>query len=155
MEHRQRWAALAGVLALLSLAPSSAEAQARDSRSSRDPVSGATLGQNFPNPFTTETTIPFTIGSWPECADPGRQYRVSLRVYNLLAQLVAVPVLTGGSSGASTGQPLRDVMLTCGEYTAYWDGSYSDGSRNVSSGVYLYHLEVDRRPLVKKLVVMK
>ncbi len=155
MEQRQRWAALVTVFACLSLASSSAEAQVRDSRSSRDPVSGATLGQNFPNPFSAETTIPFTIGSWPECADPGRQYRVSLRVYNMLAQLVAVPVLNAGSSGASTGQGIRDVMLTCGEYTAYWDGRYSDGSRDVSSGVYLYHLEVDRRPLVKKMVVMK
>ena len=27
---------------------------------------------------------------------PGRQHRVSLRIYNLLAQLVAVPVLQGG-----------------------------------------------------------
>lgn len=155
MEQRQRWAACAIVLTLLSLAPGSAEAQGRDARSSRDAVSGATLGQNFPNPFNTETTIPFTIGGWPECVDAGRQYRVTLRVYNMLAQPVAVPVLNGGSSGASTGQPLRDVMLTCGEYQAFWDGKSSDGSRDLSSGVYLYHLEVDRRPLVRKLVFMK
>jgi hypothetical protein len=113
------------------------------------------LAQNYPNPFNPETTIPFSVGGGPTCTDHGRQYRVSLRIYNLLTQLVAVPVLQGGSGGVAGGQPLENVLLTCGQYTAYWDGKYRNTGRDVASGIYLYRLEVNGRPLFRKMIVTK
>jgi len=149
----QRWAARLLVLALCALGTRSAAAQATQ-QSSRDPVTGSVLGQNFPNPITTETTIPFSIGGAPACPDAGRQFRVSLKIYNVLAQFVGTPVLQGGATGIGGGLPINDVLLTCGQYTAYWDGKYLDG-RDASSGVYVYRLEVDGKAIFRKMIVMK
>ncbi|MFN8667614.1 MAG: hypothetical protein U0164_10595 [Gemmatimonadaceae bacterium] len=113
------------------------------------------LGQNYPNPFNPETTIPFSIGGAPGCTDAGRQYRVSLKIYNVLAQFVGTPVLQGGSSSVAGGQPLSNVLLTCGQYTAYWDGKYLANGREVASGVYVYRLEIDGKPIFRKMIVMK
>jgi hypothetical protein len=111
------------------------------------------LGQNYPNPFNPTTTIPFAIGDAPSCTDHSRLYRVTLRIYNVLAQLVAVPVMQGTTNSA--GQPLENVQLSCGQYTAYWNGMYLASSREVASGVYLYRLEVDGKMIVRKMIVMK
>jgi hypothetical protein len=148
-----RWAARFVVLALCALVTRSAAAQA--TQQSRDPVTGSSLGQNYPNPFNPETTIPFSIGGAPNCTDVGRQYRVSLKIYNVLAQFVATPVLQGGSSSVAGGQALSNVLLTCGQYTAYWDGKYITNGREVASGVYVYRLEVDGKPIFRKMIVMK
>ena len=115
---KQWWAALLVVLALCAFNPRYTAAQSTQ-QGGRDQGAGAVLGQNYPNPFNPETTIPFSIGGAPGCPDPSRQFRVSLRIYNVLAQLVAVPVLQGGSAGVAGGQPLSNVLLTCGQYTAY------------------------------------
>lgn len=149
-----RWAARGLVLAVCALVTRSAAAQATQ-QSSRDPVTGSSLGQNYPNPFNPETTIPFSIGGAPTCSDLGRQYRVSLKIYNVLAQLVATPVLQGGSASVAGGQPLAGVLLTCGQYTAYWDGKYMNNGREVASGVYMYRLEIDGKPIIRKMIVMK
>ncbi|MFL5577097.1 MAG: hypothetical protein ACJ79S_14135 [Gemmatimonadaceae bacterium] len=151
------WAALTTVLVLSALMPRAAAAQQTTPQSppSRGRNAGFGLGQNYPNPFNPETTIPFTIGDTPTCTDPARQYRVTLRIYNLLAQLVAVPVLQGSAGDVAGGQPLENVMLTCKQYTAYWNGKYRNTDREVASGIYLYRLEVDGKAIVKKMIVMK
>src|SRR5438094_6903635 len=113
------------------------------------------LGQNFPNPVNRDTRIPFFVGDPSGCADAGRQHRVSLRIYNLLAQQVAVPVLQGGFGNAAGGEPLESLLLTCGVYLAYWDGKYSQTGNDVASGIYLFRLEVDGKVLVKKMIVRK
>jgi hypothetical protein len=64
---------------------------------------------------------------------------------------VAVPVLQGGDGN----EPLENVLLTCGQYLAYWDGKYSQTGEDVASGIYLFRLEVDGKPLVKKMIVRK
>ena len=110
------------------------------------------LKQNYPNPFNPATTIPFTLtGEWWAS---GRQPVVSLKVYNVLGQLVAIPVLQG------TGEKLDDVALSCGDtagcsYTAYWDGKVLGTDREAASGVYLYQLVVDGRRYTKKMLIMK
>ncbi|HEU4563157.1 MAG TPA: hypothetical protein VFS05_00865 [Gemmatimonadaceae bacterium] len=115
---------------------------------------GVQLGQNYPNPFNPATTIPFTLGDAPDCTtDGGRQHRVTLRIYNVLAQLVAIPVLQGGNGAA--GQPLMNVTLSCGAYTAYWNGNYLVTSEKVPSGVYIYLIEVDGHAIGKKMIVMR
>lgn len=147
---KNRWAARLVVLALLVFLPRLVVAQ-----QGRDGKSGASLGQNYPNPFNPETTIPFTIGGGSDCAEPGKQYRVTLRIFNVLAQLIAVPRLQGGDANVSGGTYLENVYLTCGDYTAYWDGKFLKSDREVASGIYIYRLEVNGKPLLKKMIVQK
>jgi hypothetical protein len=78
------WAALV-VLALSAFMPGSLSAQGSSTQSGRARGPGLELGQNYPNPFNPETKIPFSIGDGAGCADPSRLYRVSLRIYNVLA----------------------------------------------------------------------
>ena len=150
---RLRWAALLMVLALSALVPSRLEAQGVDRSRRQNP-----LGQNYPNPFNPETTIPFAVGDSATCANnPGQKFRVSLRIYNVLAQLVAVPILQAGTSTspAGTSAPLNNVELPCGSYTAYWDGKYLNTGREVASGVYVYQLVINGRVYTRKMLVAK
>src|SRR5918999_5368524 len=113
-----RWAALLFVLALGALVPGNAAAQQGNTPpNARERSPGFELGQNYPNPFNPATTIPFVVGDAPACTESSRLYRVTLRIYNVLAQLVAIPILQGGEVAA--GQPLTEVPLPCGAYTAY------------------------------------
>lgn len=151
MKHR--WAALFFVLALGALVPTTGAAQDSTARPPRERSPGFELGQNYPNPFNPATTIPFSIGDPPACTDAGRIYRVTLRIYNVLAQLVAIPVLLGGDG--ATGQPVVNVQLHCGNYAAFWDGNYLNSSQEIPAGVYLYRIEVEGRAVAKKMIVIK
>ena len=112
------------------------------------------LNKNYPNPFNPATTIPFTLNG--DLFANGHRPRVSLKIYNVLAQLVAVPILQGN------GQALVDLELTCGTvgsspcaFTAYWDGNVLNTGNPAASGVYIYQLIVDGRRFTKKMIVMK
>lgn len=110
------------------------------------------LKQNYPNPFNPATTIPFALGG--DAFASGHRPKVSLKIYNVLAQLVAVPVLQG------TGELLDQLELTCASstgcaFTAYWDGNVINSGRQAASGVYLYQLTVDAARFTKKMVIMK
>jgi hypothetical protein len=77
---------------------------------------------------------------------------VSLRIYNVLAQLVAIPVLQG------SGQPLEKLALDwngTGNFVAYWDGRYIGSEREAASGVYVYQLEVDGERQTRKMTIIK
>lgn len=108
------------------------------------------LERNYPNPFNPETTIPFVLSEelWAEGGRPV----VSIRIYNVLAQLVAVPVLLG------TGEPLANVELEwngTGEYAAYWDGKVRDTNREAASGVYVYQIQVNGFTESKRMTIIK
>jgi hypothetical protein len=150
------WRALLLVLVLGVFMPSRSAAQGTNNPPGGGQGAGVQLGQNFPNPVTQDTRIPFVIGDTQGCSEPSRLHRVGLRIYNLLAQLVAVPLLQGGGNDAG-GEPLDGVQLTCNPtpYVGYWDGKNSVTGEDVASGIYLYRLEVDGKPLVKKLIVRK
>jgi hypothetical protein len=149
------WRALSVVLVLGAFMPSRSAAQGLSPQTGGGQGAGLQLGQNFPNPVNQDTRIRFVVGDAQGCTDSGRQYRVSLRIYNLLAQQVAVPVLQGGVGNVAGGEPLESLLLTCGEYIVYWDGKYSQTGEDVASGIYLYRLEVDGKVLVKKMIVRK
>ena len=138
------WAVLVGALGLLT-GVDGVLGQAA-------PPASVELKQNYPNPFNPATTIPFTLSG--DFFANGHQPRVSLKIYNVLAQLVAVPLLQG------TGQALADLELTCTtsgscEFWAYWDGKVLNTDREAASGVYIYQLIVDGKRFTKKMIVMK
>ncbi len=125
------WAILA--LGLVVAIPGRIEAQADRGDGS------AQLQRNYPNPFNPETTIPFSLGV--ELWDTEKPV-VSLRIYNVLAQLVAIPILQG------SGDKLENVELDwngTGRFDAYWDGRVLDTDREAASGVYVYQLIVNGR----------
>src|SRR5881396_61581 len=99
------------------------------------------LKQNYPNPFNPATTIPFTLNG--DLFANGHRPKVSLKIYNVLAQLVAVPILQG------TGEALADLELSCSTpstgctFNAYWDGNVGKTDQEAASGVYIYQLIVD------------
>jgi len=113
---------------------------------------GFQLGQNFPNPFNPETTIPFTLGE--DVFVDGRPAVVSIRIFNILTQLVAHPVALGHPSGE--GVLVDQLEYTQpGRYEAFWDGTDQMG-RQVASGIYLMQLSVNGlKPLTLKMYVMK
>jgi hypothetical protein len=149
------WRALLLVLVLSAFMPSRSAAQGSQNPPGGGQGAGLQLKQNYPNPVTQDTRIRFVIADAQGCAESGRLHRVSLRVYNLLAQLVAVPVLQGGAGNAAGGEPLENLLLTCSEYEAYWNGKNSQTGEDVASGIYLFRLEVDGKVLVKKMIVRK
>ena len=135
-----RWAALSVVLALSALMPRGTMAQAgQPPAGSRRPGS---LGQNYPNPFNPDTRFQFSVG---DASCVGERHRVTIRIYNLVAQVVAIPKVQGSSATASGGELIENLVLECGNYVAYWDGKYQGTSREAASGVYLYRLEIDGR----------
>ncbi len=144
--RRHAWAVLGlGVLAV------GVEARAAWSQQGTPPAT-VQLKQNYPNPFNPATTIPFSLG--PEMFSGGHRPTVSLKVYNVLAQLVAVPILQG------TGEPLDNVQLSCAsttscDFSAYWDGNVLNSGRQAASGVYIYQLVVDGKRFTKKMIIMK
>jgi hypothetical protein len=114
----------------------------------------AELLQNYPNPFNPATTIPFRLSE--SVFASGHRPVVSLRIYNVLAQLVAIPTIQ------ASGEPLVGVALECREvregyceFSAYWDGKYLGTDREAASGVYVYQLTVDGRRSSRRMVVMK
>lgn len=112
---------------------------------------GFQLEQNYPNPFNPETKIPFVLSE--DLFVDGRPAVVSLRIFNLLQQMVAVPVALGHPEGE--GVPLRDLeYFQPGRYEAFWDGTDQTG-RQVASGIYFMQLTVNGVSQYRKMYVLK
>ncbi len=88
-------------------------------------VKGFGLAQNYPNPFNPTTTINFSLD---------KAGLVSLKVYNILGTEVA---------------SLVNEFKAAGNYNVPFNAS------NLTSGVYLYKLQVGSQSLTKKLTLMK
>ncbi|HID10800.1 MAG TPA: T9SS type A sorting domain-containing protein [Candidatus Latescibacteria bacterium] len=90
------------------------------------------LSQNYPNPFNLSTTIPF---SCPEA-------KVNLVIYDLLGRKVRT-LVNGKLEGGK-------------DYRVTWDGRDELG-REVSSGIYLYRIDIDEGKWVKtkKMVLIR
>ena len=99
------------------------------------------LEQNYPNPFSSETRIPFVLEE--SLFEDGKPVTVSLRVYNFLQQFVAAPVALRHPGGA--GLPLLQLEYrTKGRYEAYWDGRDRNG-RPVARGIYFVQMRIEGR----------
>jgi hypothetical protein len=83
------------------------------------------LSQNFPNPFNPSTSISYSV------KEAGF---VTLKVYNLIGQEVAI---------------LVSAKMNAGQYTAAF------AANDLPSGVYVYRLEVNNFVAQKKMVLLK
>jgi len=106
--------------------------------------------QNRSSSFNPATTIPFRVSG--ELFLKGHRPVVSLRIFNVLAQLVAIPILRG------SGKALDSLALSCPtalgcNYNAYWDGYVTSTGKLASSGVYIYQLEIDAKRSTRKILV--
>ncbi len=112
-------------------------------------VRGVALEQNYPNPFRTETRIPFVLA--PDLFEGGRTVVVSVRIFNVLGQHIATPTVIDHPFAAD--QPANGVAYDRpGRYELLWDGRDSDGQQ-VASGIYFCEIRANRsRDLIKMLV---
>ena len=98
--------------------------------SSSSEVTTLNLFQNYPNPGNPSTTIQFQL---PEAN------KVVLKIINLLGQEV---------------KTLIDNQRESGFHTVVWDGKDNQGL-DVTSGIYLYMLQVGDRVFTRKLMLLK
>jgi len=142
-----RWAAPLLVLALCAMSPKNAAGQSSQ-QPPREQGAKGKLGKNYPNPFNPDTKIRFSV----LCSGNSTTevHKVSMRIMNILAQPVVVPILLGpasiATSGATSlmnGSPLNNLMLGCGDYEALWDGKVQGGGREAASGTYIVQFFVD------------
>ena len=140
-----RWPALVLVLVVSAMMPKQAAGQ--QAQSPQKPSAGK-FGKSWPNPFNPVVNTSFTIGSG-SCA-PGETHAVTVRILNILAQPVVIPVLRGpaanstsSASSSMNGSPLSNLRLECGDYISFWDGKLEDHSREAASGTYIVQLIVD------------
>ena len=112
---------------------------------------GFFLEQNYPNPVNPETWMPFVLD--PSLYVEGRIPQVTIRIYNILNQPVAIPEAMDHPRGRGT----RVINLEYeepGRKVAYWDGKDVAG-RPVPSGVYYMQLVVGQEePQTRKLTVL-
>ncbi len=85
---------------------------------------------NFPNPFNLQTTIQYELP---------QESQVSLKVYNVLGQLVRI---------------LVDGYQESGYHTLRWDGN-DEGGNIVSNGVYIYRFKAGNYIKTGKMLLMK
>ncbi len=89
------------------------------------------LTANFPNPFNPETTISFSL--------PKYDSHVTLKIYN------------------SKGQKVKTLLqgsLDKGMHKLVWQGR-DDNDSPVSSGIYFYRLQVSKKNLTRKMLLLK
>lgn len=149
-----RWTSV-GIFLLLALGISAAESFGQDARGGSmapgDRARGFRLEQNYPNPFNPSTRIPFVLEG--EIFEGGQSALVSLRVYNVLQQLIAIPTTLDHPDGA--GLPVDQLTYAePGGKLAFWDGKDRNG-REVAAGIYYLQLVVNGSSQVRKMVVSR
>ncbi len=85
---------------------------------------------NYPNPFTPETTIAYSVPK----AGPA-----SLKIYNTKGQLV---------------RTLVDDVREAGKHSVVWNGKDNRGN-SVASGLYFYRLSSDGNTVTRKMLLAK
>lgn len=97
----------------------------------RDLPTAFSLSQNFPNPFTAATTIPYALS---------KPSTVTLAVYSILGERVATI--------------LQSEEKLAGYHAAIWDGR-NDADTPVASGVYLVKMQAEDFVAIERVVMIK
>ncbi len=85
---------------------------------------------NFPNPFSSSTTIKFSLRV---------ATHVKLSVYNIRGQLV--------------NRLIDQDMVAGADYQVEWSGTSKD--KKFANGIYFYKLETGNKTFLKKMILMK
>jgi flagellar hook assembly protein FlgD len=88
------------------------------------------LGNCYPNPFTGETNIPFTL--------QGAGY-VMLTIIDIRG---------------NTQKSICSGTLPAGKHSLRWDGTGNEGNR-LPSGIYFYRLTTEKQTIVKRMVLIR
>jgi hypothetical protein len=88
------------------------------------------LEPNYPNPFSKETLIKYTIK---------RKIKASIKVYNILGKLL---------------NTLVDKIHDPGYYTIQWNGKDNFGNK-VPNGIYFYRLKAGNYIITKKMCLVR
>jgi hypothetical protein len=94
------------------------------------PASDIALPQNYPNPFSSSTTIKYNLAADGE---------VSLSVYNVKGQVV---------------RTFSRDNVKAGEHSLSWDGKDEHG-RTAASGLYFFRLQSGEKSLTRKLLLVR
>ncbi len=100
-----------------------------DKQKKEKPASFELYG-NYPNPFNPSTTIRYRLNNASQ---------ISLKIYNILGQ--EIRTLVSGVRPAGMNEVL-------------WDGKNDKGA-NVSSGLYLYRLQISNHAITRKMTLLK
>ena len=126
--------------------PTDPEAASQES----SPGADFTLDPVSPNPFDRETRISFRLGE--RLFERGGEVRVTMKVFNILRQVVAVPVAL--DERGRPGSALEDLGYERpGYYEAFWDGRDWEG-RLSASGPYFVELRVGDQARVRKILLV-
>lgn len=98
--------------------------------SNNDLLQSPIVLQNYPNPFSRETTISYSVKE----AGP-----VSIKIYNLKGQLV---------------KALVQESKAAGQYRVVWDGTDHNHER-VLSGIFLIQMKAGRYSSTRKMIMMQ
>lgn len=111
---------------------------------------GFRLEQNYPNPVARDTWIPFYLEE--SLFQNGETRLVSIQIFNVLNQLVAVPRALDHPRGRNV--PVVNLPYTePGRKVVYWDGKDTAG-RRVPATVYYCQIVVgDQTQMIKIIVV--
>jgi hypothetical protein len=143
-----------GVILLLALGVLAVPLQAQSSGNGEPPgrERGFQLGPpDDPGPSSPETRISFTL--FPELFEDGQKPVVTIRIYNILRQLVAIPVALNHPAGAGVRVD-RLVYDSPGRAEAFWDGRDRNGNK-VTSGVYIVQLDVNGEVSTRRIHVAR
>jgi len=133
------------VVLAAAIAAEGAVAQDPGAAPSLDPV-GFELEVNYPNPFSSETTIPYSLGEGLFVEDI--PVVVTVRILDVLSQVVA--------HGVAVDHPAGPVAVRALEYTspglheAFWDGADANGVR-AAPGIYLVELTVNDQHVLRRM----
>ncbi|MEX2571372.1 MAG: hypothetical protein WD737_08695 [Gemmatimonadota bacterium] len=136
-----------------SLSPPGSHAQeSPPALQSAENTRGFVLEQNYPNPVNPETWIPFTLE--PSLFDDGGSVAATVRIYNILSQVIAIPEAIDHPRGRGA-QLINLAYSEPGRQIAYWNGRDQSG-RPVPSGVYYVQMVVEgvSEPQTRKLTVL-
>jgi len=89
------------------------------------------LAQNYPNPFSTATTIPYKLN---------KASHIRLSVFNIMGEELTV---------------LTDEYQMSGKYTLDWNAKDNQGN-SLTDGIYFYRLEINNHSVqAKKAIISK
>ena len=103
-------------------------------------VSKIYLSQNYPNPFTTSTTITLILpGAQEHKSARAQAESIELKIYDL------------------SGQTVKNFLISNLQFPNFkltWDGK-DENNRNVPDGLYFYRLETASGSITRKLLLVR